>query len=312
MKILIAIPVYFNEESLPLLSERLSLVCKDLICLGIQPTIVFVDDGSGDNSWDVIQTIEIDGAKVLGLKHSKNYGTVQAIKTAYSQADADCYTCIAADLQDPPELIVEMVKLWLDTDYKIILCSRVEKNDGFLTDLFSKFYFTVMRLLLKTYPQGGFDIALIDKNLIKYFKEMPKYMYFQPLLIGLGCKFLQIPYKRSKRLFGKSTNNAIKKIGYFSDSILSLSNYPLRFVTIFSLSIAGLALAYSIYLIACKIFFGIEIKGFATIVGLISFLGASTIAMLGIVGEYVWRIYDSNYGLPGPVIESKKDISNGS
>lgn len=309
-KILIAIPVYFNELSLLILSERLTLVCKDLISLGINPTLVFVDDGSEDKSWEVIKSIEISDINIVSVKHSKNYGTVQAIKTAYSQTDADCYTCIAADLQDPPELIIDMVKLWMDTDYKIILCSRIEKKDGFITDLFSGFYFRVMRLLLKNYPNGGFDIALIDRDLIQYFKDMPKYMYFQPLLIGLGFKFLQIPYKRSKRIHGKSGNNLFKKIRYFSDSIFSLSNYPLRFVTFFSISIAGLALGYSVYLIAYKIIFGIETKGFATLVALVSFIGASIIAMLGIVGEYVWRIYDSSYGLPGPIVEEKNEVGN--
>ncbi|QWE20932.1 glycosyltransferase [Polynucleobacter sp. AP-Kolm-20A-A1] len=301
--ITIVIPVYFNQDSLRDLSKRLSLVCSQLTSMGVNASIVFVDDGSKDNSWDEIQQIHIEHSNVIAVRHAKNYGTVQAIKTGYMQVESDCYTCIAADLQDPPELIVEMVRLWVDTDYKIILCSRESKSDGFITDFLSACYFKFMNIFLGNYPAGGFDITLIDSSLIGYFRKLPKYMYFQPLVIGLGIRYLQIPYGRSKRVHGKSKNNFIKKIRYFSDSILSVSNYPLRFVTLFSLSIAATSLFYSTYLIGYKILFGIETKGFATLVALFSFLGASIIAMLGIIGEYVWRLYDSQYGLPGPVIE---------
>lgn len=303
--ITIVIPIYFNQDSLGVLAQRLSAVCLQLRTeMYICSTVVFVDDGSGDDSWTFIENIDIEGAEVIAIKHAKNYGTVQAIKTGYMQVESDCYTCIAADLQDPPELILEMVRLWLDTDYKIILCSREEKSDGLITDFFSACYFKFMNIFLGSYPVGGFDIALIDSSLIGYFRKIPKYMYFQPLVIGLGCKYLQIPYRRSKRVHGKSKNTFFKKIRYFSDSILSLSNYPLRFVTMFSLSIAAISLCYSTYLVIYKILFGIETKGFATIIALISFLGASIISMLGIIGKYVWRLYDSKYGLPGSVVET--------
>lgn len=301
--ITIVVPVYFNEESLQSLFIRLDEVCSQLNFIGVTASVVFVDDGSGDGSWAVLQNANIKNAGITVIKHAKNFGTVQAIKTGYSQVESDCYTCIAADLQDPPELILDMVKLWLDTDYKIILCSRKHKGDGFFTDLFSSYYFKLMNVFLGKYPVGGFDIALIDKSLIKYFRKIPKYMYFQPLVIGLGCKYLQLPYTRLPRVHGKSRNNLLKKIRYFSDSVLSLSNYPLRIVTMLSLLTAAISLGYSTYLIIYKIIYGIEIKGFATLVALISFIGASIIAMLGIIGEYVWRLYDSKYGLPSSVIE---------
>jgi dolichol-phosphate mannosyltransferase len=209
--ITIVVPVYFNQDSLRPLFERLEHVCYQLRSLDVCSSIVFVDDGSGDDSWEVLLNTQIKNANIILVRHAKNFGTVQAIKTGYSQVDSDVYTCIAADLQDPPELILEMVKLWLDTGYKIVLCSRQTKNDGFFTDLFSAVYFKLMKVFLGKYPVGGFDIALIDNSLINYFRNIPKYMYFQPLLIGLGCKYLQLSYIRSPRVHGISKNNLFKK-----------------------------------------------------------------------------------------------------
>jgi hypothetical protein len=298
----IVIPIYCNEYSIQILIKKLESLNSTLKEQGIDCIIAFVDDGSTDKSWSTLINAKID-VKSFYIKHTKNYGTVRAIKSGLNFLDCDVYTSIAADLQDPPELIIEMIKYWITGDNKIILCRRRNKKDSFLTDLFSKFYCYIMNKLQNNYPNGGFDIALIDKQYINYFKSIPNYMYFQPLLIGLGAQFKTLEYDRPLRVHGRSMNNIKKKIRDFSDSILSISNLPLRFVTFLAVSISTLSLLYSVIVILNNLFVGNAVPGYTTIIALLSFLCGSIIFMLGIIGEYVWRIYDSKYGIPKPVIE---------
>lgn len=298
----IVVPVYYNESSLVALNNSLATVIEKLEKMGCDSEVVFVDDGSDENTWTALKNLPISyNAQVI--RHTKNYGTVRAIRTGFNALNCDAYTCIAADLQDPPELIPEMVSHWIRGDSKVVLCTRIKKSDGFIVDILSKLFHKCMNQILdKRYPSGGFDIALIDSKYIEHFKTIPYYMYFQPLLIGLGLPFTQIPYERPKRHSGKSRNNIVKKIRDFSDSILSISNIPIRFVTFCGLMIAIAAMAYSLLLIFNKIIYGNTVPGFATLICLISFFCSLILIMLGLIGEYVWRIYDSMYGLPKSVI----------
>jgi len=302
-KLSLIVPVYFNASSLPLLFERLKIVEEKLDSSHIQMELIFVDDGSGDNSMD--ELLKIKGQRPLTkiIKLARNFGAVHASKCGLSFTTGDCFMMLAADLQDPPELILVMVEKWLE-GHKFIICARISRDDPFLSKLYAAiFYWLLHRLVITDYPPGGYDMALMDKSLLPHLINSSKNLYTPLLAYWLGYKPEVIHYHREKRLYGESRWTFQKKFKAFLDIMLGFSTKPIRFISLLGVAVATASFIYGTSIIINALLGNIPVPGFAALSSLITFLLGLIIVMLGIIGEYLWRVFDEVNKRPEVVID---------
>lgn len=302
-KLSVVVPVYFNEGSLSTLFVELQEVERQLFDLEIELELIFVDDGSGDGSFGELVKIKAKREATKLVKLSRNFGAVHASKTGLQFVTGDCFLILAADLQDPPMLILEMARRWLGGS-KFVTCVRAKRADPILTTLFAKLYYRMLRMLVvKDYPDGGYDLALMDQVMLPHMKTSGKNINPNVFAFWLGFKPDVLPYDRRKRVHGKSRWTIRKKVKFFLDTMLGFSIVPLRLITLVGTLVSGASLLFVVFVIVNGILGRYEVPGFATLASIISFLLGLVICMLGVIGEYIWRIFDEINRRPEAVIE---------
>ena len=308
MKVLsIIVPVYYNEESLSDLFDKISILESKLLEQDIEVQKIFVDDGSQDKSWDILCDFKKKSNHTVKLiKLSRNFGAYNAVKAGLDFVTGDCFCFLSADLQDPPELIVTMISNWL-SGKKFIICERESREDSFSTKIFARFYYKILKLLAIPYPNGGYDLALMDKIMLPYLQKSGKNTHLQMFAYLLGFKPIVIKYHRNKRQGGRSRWTFRKKFNLLINVVLSFSRIFVRSITLTGFCIAVLGFMYGLFILASNVFFGIQQKGFTTLVILIIFFSGLIILMLGVVAEYVWRIHEQVVCFPQTVIEETRE-----
>lgn len=302
-KLSIIVPVYYNAESLPILFEKLLAIEQQLQLRNIALELIFVDDGSGDNSLQELLKLKQQRQDLKIIKLTRNFGAVHASKTGFQFVTGDCFMILAADLQDPPELILEMVDKWL-AGTKFIICTRIARDDPLISKLFAKvYYFILKKMVVPDYPTGGFDLALMDKAMLPYLQQNSKNAYTPLYAYWLGFTPTIIPYHRQKRLHGQSRWTFAKKLTAFLDALLGFSIIPIRLISGIGILVSLLSFSYATWMIINALLSNMVVHGFATIVTLISFLLGLIIIMLGIIGEYLWRTFDEVNKRPESVID---------
>jgi len=292
-KLSILIPVYYNEQSIPLLFAELLKVEEQLEQREVKLELIFIDDGSGDNSLQELKKLKQEREDIRIIKHSRNFGTMHALKSGFQLVTGDCFMLLAADLQDPPELIVQMVDKWL-AGSKYVVGERIAREDPWTSKLFSYFYYTLVRLfVIKDYPNG----VLMDKAMLPYLQQSGKNINVNLFSYWLGFKPAVIPYKRQARLHGKSRWTFLKKLKLFLDSILGFSIVPIRLISLVGIIVSLGSFSYGILIVINALLGNVPVMGFA------SFLLGLIIVMLGIIGEYIWRIFDEINKRPESVID---------
>ncbi len=302
----IVVPVYYNEESLRPLYERLMQVAEELSKRDVQLQLIFVDDGSGDGSLRELLEIASSSDAVKVVKHSRNFGSMVAQKSGFQFVEGDCFTVLTADLEDPPELVIEMVDKWLD-GAKYVICARTDREGSWSSKLFASIYHKLVQLfVMSDYPRGGFDIMLMDRALLPYLQQSGKNINLPLFAHYLGFTPTVIQYKRQAREHGVSRWTFRKRLKLFVDSLLGFSMVPLRLISVTGLCVATLAFIYGIVVVVLALLGYPDFEanqGFATLAAIISFLLGLIIVMLGIIGEYIWRIFDEVNHRPESVIE---------
>ncbi|MDA2923380.1 glycosyltransferase family 2 protein [Acidobacteria bacterium AH-259-L09] len=302
-KVSVIVPVYYNEESLPLLFSELLKVENKLRQQNLELEVIFVDDGSGDASLNELLKIKQQRESTRVIKLTRNFGAIHAAKTGLQFITGDCFVLLAADLQDPPELIPEMVQLW-QHGAKYVLCARADRIDPLWAKLFAKIYYWLLRLfVLQDYPPGGYDLALMDRAFLPYLRDSAKNINTSLFAYWLGFKPEIIHYKRKHRFHGHSRWTFSKKIKLFLDSILGFSIVPIRTILAIGILVSLVSFSYGSVIVIHAILGRTDVPGFATIAALLSFLLGLMIVMLGIIGEYIWRIFDEINERPESVIE---------
>jgi len=299
----IVIPVYYNAESLPFLFEALQGLEDHLLERDVALELIFVDDGSGDDSF--VELIKIKHARPATklVKLARNFGNIRAEKTGYRYITGDCFCALSADLQDPPELIETMIDYWLKGE-KFIICVREQRVDPPLTTFFANLFYKLVRgFVIKDYPKGGFDLALMDRAMLPYMLASGKNINTALFAYSLGFNPVKISYTRQKREHGKSRWTFAKKFNYFLDSILGFSVIPLHLISWVGITLAIVSILYGLYQVLYVLFQGREVPGFASLFALTAFLSGLTLTMLGIIGQYIWRIFDEVNGAPESVVE---------
>jgi dolichol-phosphate mannosyltransferase len=302
-KISIVIPVYFNEQSLPHLFEALMEVERTLIEKNIEMELIFVDDGSGDLSLKELLKIKGRRQDTKVIKLTRNFGAAHASKTGLRFATGDCFLSLAADLQDPPELIPKMVDKWLQGS-KFILCQRASRHDPPSSKLVGFIFYKLVRFfVVEGYPSRGYDLALMDKVMLPYLQNSSKNINPPLFAYWLGFQPDIILYERKKRAFGKSRWTFSKRVSFFLDSLLGFSVFPIRLISMIGFFVSLASFAYGSSILVNGFLGRTVVLGFATIVTILSFLLGLIIIMLGVIGEYIWRIFDEINKRPESVID---------
>lgn len=302
IKLSIVVPIYYNELNIPHTIPRL----QDLenIIPDCDFEFVFVDDGSKDRSFSLLMEAKKQDSRIKVIKLSRNFGSMSAIQAGLNYTTGDCVGIIAADLQDPPELFKEMIEYWR-SGKKVVLATREDREESFSQKLFSNTYYMLLeKFALKGYPKGGFDFLLIDKQVVhEVVRIQEKNTNIMSLIYWLGHDQVQIPYVRQERKLGKSRWTLSKKIKLFIDSFVSFSYSPIRFMSFIGVITAILSFLYGVFVIVGTLSGFIELQGWTTIIALITFLLGIIMIMLGIIGEYLWRILDESRERPSYVID---------
>jgi dolichol-phosphate mannosyltransferase len=290
-KLSIIVPVYFNAESLLELFARLEGVERQLSDRNMAMELIFVDDGSKDNSFEVLREIVLRRPETKLIKLTRNFGGPASSWSGFAYATGDCVAIVSADLQDPPEQILPMVDTWQQGN-RFVCSYRQSRKDPFFTRVCAGiFYKFLHHLVVNNYPRTGTDMVLMDKSLLPYILHLPQGVNYVIYLFWIGFEAKLLAYDRAERKYSKSRWTLKKKFFYFLDTIMGFSVTPLRLVTAVAGVVSIISLVYGIHIIIYALINGTTVPGFISLATLISFSTSVIVTMLGIIGEYIWRIF---------------------
>ncbi len=305
----VIIPVYYNELNLPDTIPQLLALAESLPNFVLE--LVFVDDGSGDNSLNILLDFQSQFPKTIKVvKLTRNFGAMAAVQAGMTVASGDCVGVIAADLQDSPQLFVEMISHW-EKGAKAVFATRADREESFLQKFFSNLYYAlVRRLAVPQYPNRGFDFFLVDRQVVEELNRIhEKNTNIMTLIFWLGFKPTLIPYTRRSRKKGKSRWTLGKKIKLFVDTFVAFSYFPIRILSALGFLVAFGAFLYGAVIFTYWLFYGIEVMGWVPTMIVLTFTAGIQMTMLGILGEYLWRTLDETRSRPHYVIDEVIDDS---
>lgn len=309
-KLSILVPVYFNEQNLPRTIPTL-LGILDQLAPNMEGELVFTDDGSGDGSFQVLKEFSQKDQRIKVIKLSRNFGAYIALQAALDAATGDCYAVIMADLQDPPELIFKMVDAW-EKGYRIVIASRQDREDPFLNKMLANgFWWFMKKYAIKTLPAGGFDFVFFDRIIADVLRASPeKNSHFMLRVLATGFPYFEIPYVRHERDAGKSRWTLSKRMKLFIDSSIAFSYAPVRAMSSLGILTACVGFILAFFWIIQRVFFGISIQGWTSLMIVLLVVGGIQMIMLGLIGEYIWRTFDETRKRPTYIIDEKCNLSS--
>jgi glycosyltransferase involved in cell wall biosynthesis len=299
----LVIPVYKNEENLPrLLTELASL--QDRLPAGLE--VVFVVDGSPDRSYEILrETLPGSGLRAQLLSLSRNFGSFAAIAAGLSRGNGDQFAVLAADLQEPPDLIAAFADILQRADADIVFGVRATRSDPWLSEVLSSaFWLIYRRFVVPEMPRGGVDVFGCTRAVRDQLLALPESSTnLIALLFWLGFRRKFVPYHRQPRLEGRSAWTVAKKVKYCVDSIFNFTDLPLR--VLFGAGVCGslFALAAGLVIFVCRMLGLIQVPGYTPIVLTIMFFGGLTTAGLGIIGQYLWLALQNTRRRPNYIID---------
>ena len=288
-----------NEAAtLPTLHPRIAAVLQRLD--GVDGRVLYVDDGSTDATWEVMQRLARRDPRVSLLRLSRNFGKELALTAGLDQVDAGAVLILDADGQDPPELIPQFVSKWRE-GYDDVHGTRIQRQgEGWLKRATAASFYRVIGRLSKTpIPADTGDFRLLSPRALAALRQLRERHRFMKGLFGwVGYHQVAIPYRREARLAGESNFGLWKLWNFALEGITSFSTAPLRVATYFGLMAAMLAFVFAIWIIGKAALFGDAVAGWPTMMVVILFLGGIQLIALGLIGEYLGRLYDESKQRP--------------
>ena len=289
-KITIIIPCYNEEANLNLFFNKIKNIIEKL---NYNYNLIFIDDGSSDNTWNIIKEFSEKDPNTTSLKLSKNFGHQAALKAGFDNADGDYVLTLDADHQDPPELLFDMIKKMEKEKSNIVYAQREINNEGLFKKLSSyMFYFIFNKICKINILQQVSDFRLIDAKVLKQLKNINENdLFYRGLVPWLGFKYSIVKFKRQNRKHGKTGWSLMKMIDFALTGIFNFSNLPMRLSFLITLLMIILFLILSIYALTSYIKEDV-IQGWTSIMLVLSFLNIAVFFILGLISEYVGRIYN--------------------
>ena len=297
-KITIIIPAYNEEESLPFLYERLEKLMNDI--KNYEFEILFVNDGSKDKTIQLIKEMRAKDSRICYVDFSRNFGKEIAMLAGLDYATGDCVIFMDADLQDPPELIPELIKYWEQGYDDVYARRKSRQGETWLKKFTSKMYYKVLQSLTRVEIQKDTgDFRLLDRRCVNALRKLRESQRCSKSMFSwIGYNKKEVLYDRDSRIAGKTKWNYKKLIDLAIDGITSFTTSPLRVSTYLAIPTFIMLFVYFIYVIVKCIVTGVVMQAFQAIILLILFFAGIQIMLFGIVGEYLGRIFNETKNRP--------------
>ena len=297
-KISIIIPAYNEEESLPILYERLSKLMDNMKEYNFE--ILFVNDGSKDKTIEIIKNMREKDNRICYVDFARNFGKEIAMIAGLDYATGDCVIFMDADLQDPPELVPELVKYWEQGYDDVYAKRRSRKGETWLKKFTSKMYYKVLQHVTKVEIQEDTgDFRLLDRRCVNALKKLRESQRnTKSMFSWIGYNKKEVLYDRDPRVAGSTKWNYVKLMDLAIDGITSLTTSPLRISTFIAIPTFIVLFVYFVYVIAKSFIIHEAIQAFQAIILLILFFSGIQILLFGIIGEYLGRIFNETKNRP--------------
>jgi dolichol-phosphate mannosyltransferase len=305
----VAVPLFNEEQGVGELIRRIGAVLDAMS--GGPHEMVFVDDGSSDRTFEILTETARRDPRIVAISLSRNFGHQAALSAALDHVAGDLVVVMDGDLQDPPEAIPQFVAE-SEKGYDVVYARRVKRKEGWLLRLS---YFVFYRLIAAVshvrLPLDSGDFSLLSRRVVDRLKEIPEHhRYLRGLRTWVGFRQTGVPVERSERAAGKSKYSAIRLFRLAFDGIFAFSMAPLRAASLLGLATIVGSLAFAAYAVYVKVILGKSPTGFTALIVAISLLSGVQLLVLGVIGEYLGRVYDETKGRPhyviGRVVSSKK------
>ncbi|MFA6954573.1 MAG: glycosyltransferase family 2 protein [Thermoanaerobaculia bacterium] len=302
----LVIPVYCNSGNIPALVDALeSLDGK----LGGELEVVFVVDGSPDDSYlQLAARLPAAGFSSQLVSLSRNFGSFAAIRAGLRVARGDRFAVIAADLQEPPELIVEFNRILLAGEHDVVVGQRTSRRDPMVSRLSSSLFWATYRQFVQPeVPAGGVDVFGCTRKVRDELLQLDESnSSLVGLLLWVGFRRAAVPYERRERTIGKSAWTLRKKVRYLMDSVFGFSDLPIRLLLRIGLLGIAVACVFGATVVVARVVGAVPVPGYAATVFTITFFGGLNCFGLGIIGAYVWRTFENTKHRPNYVVASHR------
>lgn len=306
MKVSIVIPVYYNEANLRPLYEDICI--KIYSHAEYEWELVMVNDGSGDRSYDVMKELAAQDDRIKIISLSRNFGSHAACLCGLSKSTGDCAVIKAADLQEPTELILDMVESWRQGNNVVLACREGREESKRQIGFANLYYWMVRKTSLPTMPKNGFDIYLLDRKVINVLDALDeKNSAITGQILWSGFRTGIVYYTRKAREIGTSRWTLKKKIRLVSDTLFSFSTLPIRMLEMVGVFSFVASIVWAIIVFVSKLIGDIAVQGWTTLFIFVLFSFGITMISLGILGEYIWRTFDASRNRPPYIIEDENE-----
>ena len=292
MKVALIVPCYNEQEALPIFYEEVMKVVTTMNC---QYELIFVNDGSKDNTLSILKNFAAKNENVTYISFSRNFGKEAAMYAGFSNADADYVAVMDADMQDPPALLPQMVKILETEDYDSVATRRVSRDgEPPIRSWFArKFYQLINKISDADIVDGARDFRLMKREMVDAIVAMGEYNRFSKGIFGwIGFKTYWLPFKNVERVAGETKWNFWKLFKYAIDGIINFSEAPLSIASWAGIGMTFIAFIMMVIVIVRRLCFGDPVAGWASTMCVIIFIGAIQLFSMGIMGQYVAKTYN--------------------
>ena len=304
----IVTPAFNEAENLPKLYARICAL--DWAGLGLEFELIVVDDHSRDTTPAILRDLSAKDSRVRWLRFSRNFGSHAALTAGLEHARGDGAVVLAADLQDPPETIPELVNQWRDGGAVVWAVRGAREGETLQTRLAARIFYTFMRRALHMeMPPSGVDFFLIDRAVIDTLKKAPER---NTSLIGqiqwMGFEQRSLVYTKQARASGRSKWTVSKKIKLSVDWLVGFSYFPIRFMSALGVLFACMGFLYALFLIVRRFVYVVPVEGWTSLICVVLMTSGVQLVMLGVLGEYLWRSFDASRQRPRFIIERRQGL----
>jgi dolichol-phosphate mannosyltransferase len=301
-RISVAISLYNEEQVLPELLRRLRTVLAEVP--GGPHEMVFVDDGSSDRTFEILAAAAAEDHRILAISLSRNFGHQSALSAALDHVSGDLVVVMDGDLQDPPEEIPRFIEEH-ERGFDVVYARRVRRKEGWLLRLCYFLFYRMIALLSDVrLPLDAGDFALLSRRVIDRLRSIPEHhRYLRGLRSWVGFRQTGVDVERSERFSGRSRYGFLKLLGLAFDALFAFSVAPLRAAAVLGFAAIAGSLLFAGYSVYVRLSLGRAPQGFTALILAITFLSGVQLLFLGVIGEYVGRVYEETKGRPHYVIE---------